>query len=114
MSKVSKCFPKRMILGAKRDPRAEGAGREGCMGVCWSTSQVSSGRKLLLHGPDDFCPFSPTRHSIPTYMEFRSGVCGGGVGVGGCVLRHVGICNPMDCSPPGSSIHRILQARTLE
>ena len=24
------------------------------------------------------------------------------------------LCDPMDCSPPGSSIHRILQARTLE
>ena len=23
-------------------------------------------------------------------------------------------CNPMDCSPPGSSVHRILQARMLE
>ena len=24
------------------------------------------------------------------------------------------LCNPMDCSPPGSSIHVILQARMLE
>ena len=24
------------------------------------------------------------------------------------------LCNPMDCSSPGSSIHGILQARTLE
>ena len=23
------------------------------------------------------------------------------------------LCNPMDCSPPGSSVHVILQARTL-
>ena len=23
-------------------------------------------------------------------------------------------CNPVDCSPPGSSVHRILQARILE
>ena len=23
-------------------------------------------------------------------------------------------CNPMDCSPPGSSVHGILQARVLE
>ena len=23
-------------------------------------------------------------------------------------------CDPMDCSPPGSSVHRILQARILE
>ena len=24
------------------------------------------------------------------------------------------LCNPMDCSPPGSPVHRILQARILE
>ena len=24
------------------------------------------------------------------------------------------LCNPMDCSPPGSSVHRIVQARILE
>ena len=24
------------------------------------------------------------------------------------------LCDPVDCSPPGSSIHGILQARTLE
>ena len=24
------------------------------------------------------------------------------------------VCDPMDCSPPGSSVHRILQARILE
>ena len=33
-----------------------------------------------------------------------------------CVLSRfhpVRLCNPMDCSPPGSSVHRILQARIL-
>ena len=24
------------------------------------------------------------------------------------------LCDPMDCSPPGSSVHGILQARILE
>ena len=24
------------------------------------------------------------------------------------------LCDPMDCSPPGSSVHRILQVRILE
>ena len=27
---------------------------------------------------------------------------------------HPTLCNPMDCSPPGSSVHRISQARILE
>ena len=30
------------------------------------------------------------------------------------LLHHVQLCNPMDCSPPGSSVHGILQARILE
>ena len=29
-------------------------------------------------------------------------------------LSHVWLCIPVDCSPPGFSVHRILQARILE
>ena len=29
-------------------------------------------------------------------------------------LLHLTVCSPMDCNPPGSSVHRILQARILE
>ena len=31
-----------------------------------------------------------------------------------CAQSCLTLCNPMDCSPPGSSVHRILQARILE
>ena len=31
-----------------------------------------------------------------------------------CVLSHVRLCDPVDWSPPGSSVHGILQARVLE
>ena len=34
-----------------------------------------------------------------------------------CMLSYLlslTLCNPMDCSPPGSSVHGILQARILE
>ena len=34
-----------------------------------------------------------------------------------CMLSHfshVQLCDPMDCSPAGSSVHGVLQARTLE
>ena len=31
-----------------------------------------------------------------------------------CLLSCVQLCNPMDCRPPGSSVHGILQARILE
>ena len=30
-----------------------------------------------------------------------------------CMLSHVWLCNPMDCSLPGSSVHGISQARIL-
>ena len=30
------------------------------------------------------------------------------------LLSRVLLCNPMDCSPPGSSLHGISQARVLE
>ena len=40
-------------------------------------------------------------------------------GVATCVYAnsfqlHSTLCNPMDCSPPGSSVHGILQVRILE
>ena len=31
-----------------------------------------------------------------------------------CMLNCVNFCGPMDCNPPGSSVHRIFQARILE
>ena len=31
-----------------------------------------------------------------------------------CVFSHIWLCNPKDCSPPGSSVHGIRQARILE
>ena len=31
-----------------------------------------------------------------------------------CAQSFSALCNPMDCSPPGSSVHGILQARILE
>ena len=31
-----------------------------------------------------------------------------------CTQFHLTLCNPMDCSPPGSSVQGILQARILE
>ena len=31
-----------------------------------------------------------------------------------CAQSGLTLCDAMDCSPPGSSVHRILQARTLE
>ena len=46
---------------------------------------------------------------FPAYRETFPG--GGGGGVAQSCLT---LCDPMDCSPPGSSIHGIFQARILE
>ena len=40
----------------------------------------------------------------------HTATCGGVV----CALSCVRLCDPMDCSPPNSSVHGILQARILE
>ena len=34
--------------------------------------------------------------------------------VGAQLLSYVQLCNPVDCSPPGSSVHGVLQERILE
>ena len=35
-------------------------------------------------------------------------------GLGGGLVAESDSCDPMDCSPPGSSVHEIFQARILE
>ena len=47
-------------------------------------------------------------HSKPMWVAWRGLAC-----MPSC-FSHVGLCNPMDRSPPGSSVHGILQARILE
>ena len=36
-----------------------------------------------------------------------------GIDIHTCLLSHVRLCDPRDCSPPGSSVHGISQARLL-
>ena len=49
-------------------------------------------------------------------QEFQQNVIGGGGGGGGGLVTEScpTLATPMDCSPPGSSVHGILQARILE
>ena len=47
-------------------------------------------------------------HDIPCVWDILA--CMGAKLVQSCLT----VCNPMDCSPPGSSVHVILQARILE
>ena len=50
-------------------------------------------------------PLSKERNREPTFLE-----CVHGKSLQSCPT----LCDPMDCSPPGSSVQGILQARILE
>ena len=41
-------FPQAEDSWSKKGSEREGAGREGCVSVCWSISRVPSGKKLLM------------------------------------------------------------------
>ena len=75
---------------------------------------------------EDLCPFqsflmsnidftAPRRDEgwmvFPLVCFLTSCVC---VCVCVCTQSHLTLCNPMDCNPPGSSVHGIFQARMLE
>ena len=51
--------------------------------------------------------FSPDLCSKYSTMTWNSFMCG-------CMFSCIQLCNSMDCSPAGSSVHGILQARVLE
>ena len=36
------------------------------------------------------------------------------IGISLCIQLHLTLCSPVDCSPPGSSVQGIFQARILE
>ena len=86
---------------------------------CYLTTSSSS-------NPVSSCPHSfPASRSFPMSWLFSSG--GQSIGVSASVLpMHAGLCcakslqscptlcNPMECSLPGSAVHRIIQARILE
>ena len=67
----------------------------------------------------------PPTLTLPTYLELHPTECtcsfgsslmawwGGGMG-DVYVFSCIQLCDPMDCSPPGSSVHGILQARIVE
>ena len=53
----------------------------------------------------------PSDSVIEAYVRIGTCIVKGKVKVAQSCLT---LCDPMDCSPPGSSIHGILQARRLE
>ena len=70
---------------------------------------ASSSRTVKPVGVIFIILFSPSTEVLPCSWSVTNQA-------GVCVLSqsHSTLCNPKDRSPPGSSIHGILQARTLE
>jgi len=69
--------------------------------VTWHSPFVSLASHVILSGfPSHIWLTAP--YSIWLWKESES------------VMSCPTLCNPMDCSLPGSSVHRILQARILE
>ena len=60
-------------------------------------------------------PRSPAWHADSYCLSHQGKPKNTGVGGGGLVAKSCPtLCNSMNCSPPGSSVHEILQARILE
>ena len=80
-------------------------------GAVWGSMSIRT------HPSDKEVPFVMEREEGPYLGDpsFRSFFWKPHRGGGGLVAKSCPTpCNPRDCSPPGSSVHRILQARMLE
>ena len=77
-------------------------------GSCYVSSTLIRTNRLLNVSLAKMCLFEISR-------EWQFGVCKHGVCVRAQSLQLcLTLCDPMDCSPPGSSVHGIFQARILE
>ena len=84
-------------------------------GACFSHSwQTNWSAKPPAQGPQEHSSLhhTPTVSTLPSSPERDSSsfLCVRLLGRRSCLT----LCDPMDCSPPGSSVHRIVQARILE
>ena len=81
----------------------------GC-GVSGLPSRLHGGADLTWHCqlvPSELTRKETKLLSVITVIFKRKGIC---MSVQSCLT----LCDPVDCSPPGSSVHWIPQARTLE
>ena len=89
-----------MLLGS---PLRQGGESHGCLSVFFLEARVTWGLGFPASASVEHTGGVPG----PVTMR-RCERCGGES------LSRVRLCDPTDCSPPGSSVHGILQARTLE
>ena len=72
--------------------------------MCTSTTLIFILRKKCIYSYEKLFILSTNVYQKPTLCESESEVAQS------CPT----LCDPVDCSPPGSSVHGILQARILE
>ena len=92
--------------------------------ICWRRTEFPwedlAGRLFFLFsslpaGKSPGRPSSLTKKAVSPVVRHDSSVASSqSYRVSVLFLSRIRLCDPMDCSPPGSSIHGILQARTLE
>ena len=109
------------------NPMDRGARRATVRGVAKSQTRLSNennknpreaavmmlGLPPVTHSSPELPLHSPTTAAVPT-CDVDLLVSAKTDAVSAQALRHVRLCDPVDRSPPGSSVHGILQARTLE
>ena len=81
--------------------------------IGWIVSPHNSYMKVLSPEPQDMTLSGIVSKPMSWAVKLRSYIIHWAVSV--LVAQSCpALCDPMDCSPPGSSVHEILQARTLE
>ena len=80
-------------------------------GWSWTLSQKSLSLKFEKNNIKE-----PDKPTVWTILRFRETPTTSSINqlCGSDAQSFLTLCDPMDCSPPGSSVHGILQARVLE
>ena len=100
--------------GSREAPQTHGLGKKtvlwspGCWTDGWGHQTEVADVAADTKGPG--IPGLAHRQTCPHRSLFLHSSCK----CKSCVSPSVALCDPMDCSPPGSSVHGISQARTLE
>ena len=75
-------------------------------------------KEALEHPGKNYIVLVPEQFTMQTQKDLVMASPHKGILMCVCVpaqsLSHVRLCNPMDCNPPGSSVHGIFQGRILE
>ena len=89
----------------------------GTVSFCLSFSMAPAQRQTWRSGEESRMHVAQPlwgSHRIPCHLHWILLLCSWLLPAGMCAQLCPTLCHPMDSSPPGSSVHRIFQARALE